>query len=80
MPRVGVELGTNGESRQGYLLEVVNMVAVEQSKSILVRAERRLCCSECSGLIKLHSYFVVAGRLPLCYECGKRRGLVGGRE
>ncbi len=58
---------------------VVESVRVE-SKSILVRAERRLYCSECSGLIKIHSYFVVAGRLPLCYECGKRRGLVGGRS
>ncbi len=55
---------------------VVESVKVE-SKSILVRAERRLCCSECSGPIKLHSYFMVVSRYPVCYECGKRLGLVG---
>ncbi len=58
---------------------VVESVRVE-SKSILVRAERRLHCSECQQPIKLHSYFVVSDRLIFCYECGKRRGFVGGES
>ncbi len=55
---------------------VVEIVKVE-SKSLLVRAERRLHCSECQQPIKLHTYFMIVNRYPVCYECAKSLGLVG---